>query len=289
MRGRAFQSKVLNLTHSFIPCHLKTIEANAFRIASDKHIMAALLRLVQLEETEMHENALSAISHLSNVENARPKLIEAGVLPVITRLLGTKSPKVVLLILRALMNVSKVAGTVEWFVQSAPRIIRTLKELLEKNLDQHSNEVLLLFLTQLASEETFQREIVGVGCLAPLLRLSKSSSSHLSALSATLVSRLAGPSFNNEPLIRSAWLKLLIEILEHDAPESLGDRRMRCSIVSVFRRLPEINPNSIMDKGLAEHLCSIAMKEPPNVQLLLACCLSSLARCGKLTCQSHCY
>ncbi|KAF9291052.1 hypothetical protein BGZ68_005302 [Mortierella alpina] len=165
--------KILRQEFSVIMVSLAKNVANAFRIASDKHIMAALLRLVQLDETETHENALSAISHLSNVENARPKLIEAGVLPMITRLLGTKSPKVVLLILRALMNVSKVAGTVEWFVQSAPRIIRTLKELLEKNLDQHSNEVLLLFLTQLASEETFQREIVGVGCLAPLLRLSR--------------------------------------------------------------------------------------------------------------------
>ncbi|KAF9986062.1 hypothetical protein BGZ75_002252 [Mortierella antarctica] len=52
-------------------------------------------------------------------------------------------------------------GTLEWFVQSAPRIIRTLKELLEKNLEEYSNEVLVLFLTQLASEETFQREIDG--------------------------------------------------------------------------------------------------------------------------------
>ncbi|KAF9572825.1 hypothetical protein EC968_009390 [Mortierella alpina] len=250
------------------------------QIASD--VLMNLASIVQLNEIEVHENALSAISYISKVVDARSRLAEAGALPILARLLGDSHPISVLQILSTLLNITKVTGAREWFVHSVPRIIRTLKDLLEKNLEEDSNELLLLFLIQLVSEEIFQHEIVSVGCLVPLLRLSKLSSPHISALSATLVSRLAGPPSNDQPLIRSGWLERLIEMLDHDASIPFEDKEARYAVVSAFHRLlvREKNSKPIMDKGLAKCLCSIAMKEPPNIQLQLAGCLGSLARCG---------
>ncbi|KAF9958741.1 hypothetical protein BGZ72_011040, partial [Mortierella alpina] len=152
------ESSTLRRNFATIMVSLAKNEDNSRKIACDKNIMAALLRLVQLDDIEIQQGALKAISHLTEVVDARPRLVEAGVLLVLTRLLAS-NPIHVLHILTALINITEVAGTVEWFVQSAPRIIRTLKELLEKNCEELSSKILLEFMTQLASEETFQQEI----------------------------------------------------------------------------------------------------------------------------------
>ncbi|KAG0201148.1 Vacuolar protein 8 [Mortierella sp. GBA30] len=271
------EPKLLHVHFATIMSWLAAKEEHKTVISKNKEILAALVRLGKFHEDDLAQlHALETIFHLCAVKEAMQDVVRAGAMPVVVRLLKTFNLAIHLCCIGALKYMTEDSKNIEWLIQSVPGLVTTLKGLLDSP-QEDVRFFTVMTLTNLAVESSYQREMVQAGCLVPILGALKSHSIENVLITIPLVIGLADFAPNDQALLKSGCLEVLIELMSKKEL-FLGLQEAVYSMTSVFSRLlnRETNRKSIFDMGLVQRIKSMVLHESSDTQEEMACCIYRL-------------
>lgn len=211
---------------------------------------------------------------LTNVDENRQQLVNAGAIPVLVQLLSSPDVDVQYYCTTALSNIAVDASNRRKLAQTEPKLVQSLVNLMDSTSPKVQCQAALA-LRNLASDEKYQLDIVRANGLHPLLRLLQSSYLPLILSAVACIRNISIHPMNESPIIETNFLKPLVDLLG-----STDNEEIQCHAISTLRNLAassDRNKALVLDAGAVQKCKQLVLDVPVTVQSEMTAAIAVLA------------
>lgn len=200
--------------------------------------------------------------------------MDAGAIPVLVQLLGSKDNDVQYYCTTALSNIAVDSTNRKRLATNETRLVQSLVDL----MDCHSPKVqcqAALALRNLASDEKYQLDIVRAKGLQPLLRLLQSDFPPLQLSAVACIRNISIHPQNESPIIEAGFLRPLVDLLGTNDNEEI-----QCHAISTLRNLAassDKNKRLVLEAGAVQKCKQLVLNVPLSVQSEMTAAIAVLA------------
>lgn len=195
--------------------NLATFDDNKIKIANSG-LLPRLIRLANSDDVRVQRNATGALLNLTHADRNRPLLVQNGALPVLSHLLTSHQDTEIQYYCAAALSNLAVDGEHRGMIMlNQPEIINGLIGLLHSPAIKVQSQATLA-LRNLASDESFQLEIVERGALPPLLRLLTSPNIQVVLAAVAALRNISIHPKNEVKLVQTGFLGPLLTLMSYD-------------------------------------------------------------------------
>ncbi|CCE66058.1 hypothetical protein TPHA_0O00890 [Tetrapisispora phaffii CBS 4417] len=253
--------------------NLATQDDNKHKIATSGALIP-LTKLAKSKHIRVQRNATGALLNMTHSGENRKELVGAGAVPVLVSLLSSTDPDVQYYCTTALSNIAVDEVNRKTLAQTEPRLVSKLVSLMDSPSQRVKCQATLA-LRNLASDTSYQLEIVRAGGLPHLVTLIQSDSMPLVLASVACVRNISIHPLNEGLIVDAGFLKPLVKLLDFK-----GSEEIQCHTVSTLRNLAassEKNRNEFFESGAVEKCKQLALDSPISVQSEISACFAILA------------
>ncbi|CAB4252768.1 similar to Saccharomyces cerevisiae YEL013W VAC8 Phosphorylated and palmitoylated vacuolar membrane protein that interacts with Atg13p [Maudiozyma barnettii] len=253
--------------------NLATRDDNKHKIATSGALVP-LTRLAKSKHIRVQRNATGALLNMTHSHENRKELVNAGAVPVLVSLLSSADPDVQYYCTTALSNIAVDEENREKLSQTEPRLVSKLVALMDSTSSRVKCQATLA-LRNLASDPSYQLEIVRAGGLPHLVKLIQSDSIPLILASVACIRNISIHPLNEGLIVDAGFLKPLVKLLDYRDSEEI-----QCHAVSTLRNLAassEKNRKEFFESGAIEKCKELALSSPISVQSEISACFAILA------------
>lgn len=277
--------------------NLATHEDNKAKIAKSG-ALGPLTRLAKSKDMRVQRNATGALLNmthsgelweeigadqymtwLTNKDENRQQLVNAGAIPVLVQLLQSPDVDVQYYCTTALSNIAVDASNRKRLAQNEPRLVQSLVHLMESPSPKVQCQAALA-LRNLASDERYQLDIVRARGLPPLLKLLKSSYLPLILSAVACIRNISIHPSNESPIIEAGFLIPLVDLLG-----STDNEEIQCHAISTLRNLAassDKNKELVLQAGAVSKCVELVLHVPLSVQSEMTAAIAVLALSDEL-------
>lgn len=253
--------------------NLATRDDNKHKIATSGALVP-LTKLAKSKHIRVQRNATGALLNMTHSEENRKELVNAGAVPVLVSMLSSTDPDVQYYCTTALSNIAVDEVNRKKLAQSEPRLVSKLVNLMNSPSSRVKCQATLA-LRNLASDTSYQLEIVRAGGLPHLVQLIQSDSIPLVLASVACIRNISIHPLNEGLIVDAGFLPPLVKLLDYKDNEEI-----QCHAVSTLRNLAassEKNRKEFFDSGAVEKCKELALDSPNSVQSEISACFAILA------------
>ena len=253
--------------------NLATRDDNKHKIATSGALIP-LTKLAKSKHIRVQRNATGALLNMTHSHENRKELVNAGAVPVLVSLLSSSDPDVQYYCTTALSNIAVDEENREKLSQTEPRLVSKLVTLMDSTSSRVKCQATLA-LRNLASDPSYQLEIVRAGGLPHLVKLIQSDSIPLILASVACIRNISIHPLNEGLIVDAGFLKPLVKLLDYKDSEEI-----QCHAVSTLRNLAassEKNRKEFFESGAIEKCKELALSSPISVQSEISACFAILA------------
>ncbi|CCH57932.1 hypothetical protein TBLA_0A01330 [Henningerozyma blattae CBS 6284] len=253
--------------------NLATQDDNKHKIATSGALVP-LAKLAKSKHIRVQRNATGALLNMTHSGENRKELVNAGAVPVLVSLLSSVDPDVQYYCTTALSNIAVDEENRKKLSQTEPRLVSKLVSLMDSPSARVKCQATLA-LRNLASDTSYQLEIVRAGGLPHLVRSIQSDSMPLILASVACIRNISIHPLNEGLIVDAGFLKPLVKLLDYTDSEEI-----QCHAVSTLRNLAassEKNRKEFLESGAVEKCKELALSSPISVQSEISACFAILA------------
>ncbi|CCF59703.1 hypothetical protein KAFR_0H02940 [Kazachstania africana CBS 2517] len=253
--------------------NLATRDDNKHKIATSGALVP-LTKLAKSKHIRVQRNATGALLNMTHSGENRRELVNAGAVPILVQLLSSSDPDVQYYCTTALSNIAVDEENRQKLSQNEPRLVSKLVNLMDSTSSRVKCQATLA-LRNLASDTSYQLEIVRAGGLPHLVKLIQSDSIPLILASVACIRNISIHPLNEGLIVDAGFLKPLVHLLDYKDSEEI-----QCHAVSTLRNLAassEKNRKEFFESGAIEKCKELALNSPISVQSEISACFAILA------------
>lgn len=254
--------------------NLATHEDNKIKIAMSGALVP-LTKLATSKDIRVQRNATGALLNMTHLNENRAALVQAGAIPVLVSLLSSTDSDVQYYCATALSNIAVDPENRELFSNTEPQIVSNFVNLVKNSSSPRVRCQAVLALRNLASDPSYQEEVVRCGGLVQLLDLLKSEQEALVVAAAACLRNVSIHQSNETEIVKTGFLKPLVDLLG-----KFDNEEIDCHTVSTLRNLAapsDSNKRAIVEAGVVQKCKKNILTASEVVQSEMTACLAVLA------------